>query len=109
MIVFLLVILTVVAIFSVQNAMPVTITLFSGSRGVARYSHFPFCTFRMIAGAIIISPVRFKPSGKKEPRNIEGKENRLVRLITAYQTSAWSKVLHSILLKKQFCDFNHIN
>lgn len=76
-IILLLVILTVVAIFSVQNAIPVTITLFFWKfEASLAIVIFLSVLFGMIAGAIIISLVRFKPSGKKEPRNIENKENR---------------------------------
>jgi uncharacterized integral membrane protein len=66
-IIILLMVLFLVAIFSVQNAVPVAITFFFW-RFEASLAIVIFLTLLcgMIAGAIIASLMRLKPSAKKE-------------------------------------------
>jgi len=69
-IIILLIVLFLVAIFSVQNAVPVAITfLFWGFEASLAIVIFLSALCGMIAGAIIISLMRVKPSAKKESRN----------------------------------------
>lgn len=66
-IIILLIVLFLVAIFSAQNAVPVAITfLFWGFEASLAIVIFLAALCGMIAGAIIISLIRFKPSAKKE-------------------------------------------
>ena len=68
-IIILLIVLFLVAIFSVQNAVPVAITfLFWGFEASLAIVIFLSALCGMIAGAITISLIRFKPSAKKESR-----------------------------------------
>jgi uncharacterized integral membrane protein len=66
-IIILLMVLFLVAVFSVQNAVPVTITFFFW-RFEASLAIIIFLTLLcgMIAGAIIASFMRVKPSAKNE-------------------------------------------
>jgi uncharacterized integral membrane protein len=67
-IIILLIVLFLVAIFSVQNAVPVTITLlfwrFDASLAIVI---FLSALCGMVAGAIIASLMRLKPKAQKEP------------------------------------------
>ena len=66
-IIILLIVLFLVAIFSAQNAVPVAITfLFWGFEASLAIVIFLSALCGMVAGAIIISLIRFKPSAKKE-------------------------------------------
>jgi uncharacterized integral membrane protein len=69
-IIILLMVLILVAVFSVQNAVPTAIT-FLIWRFEASLAIVIFLTLLcgMIAGAIIASLLRWKPSAKKEPQN----------------------------------------
>lgn len=79
-IILLSIILVLVAIFSVQNAMPVTITFlfwtFEASLAIVIF----LCMLGgMASGAIIVSLFRFRPSGKKgadKPTSETGTKNR---------------------------------
>lgn len=66
-IIILLVVLFLVAIFSVQNASPAAITfLFWSFEASLAIVIFLTLLCGMIAGAIITSLIRFKPAAKKE-------------------------------------------
>jgi uncharacterized integral membrane protein len=68
-IIVLLIVLFLVAIFSVQNAMPVAITFFFWKfEASLAIVVFLSVLCGMIAGAIIISLIKFKPSAKKEEK-----------------------------------------
>lgn len=68
-IIILLIVLFLVAIFSVQNAAPVAITfLFWKFEASLAIVVFLSVLSGMIAGAIITSLIRFKPSAKKEEK-----------------------------------------
>ncbi|NCO67063.1 MAG: LapA family protein [Nitrospirae bacterium] len=65
-VILLLIIVAIVAIFSVQNAMPVAITfLFWKFEASLAIVIFLSVLAGMIAGAIIVSLIRIKPSGRK--------------------------------------------
>jgi uncharacterized integral membrane protein len=65
-VILLLIIVAIVAIFSVQNAMPVAITfLFWKFEASLAIVIFLSVIAGMIAGAIIVSLIRIKPSGRK--------------------------------------------
>jgi len=65
-VILLLIIVAIVAIFSVQNAMPVAITfLFWKFEASLAIVIFLSVIAGMIAGAIIMSLIRIKPSGRK--------------------------------------------
>ena len=69
-IILLLIIVAVVAIFSVQNAMPVAITfLFWKFEASLAIVIFLSVLAGIIAGAIIVSLLRIKPSVKKMPKD----------------------------------------
>ena len=66
-IIILLIVLFLVAIFSAQNAAPAAITfLFWRFEASLAIVIFLSALCGMVAGAIIISLIRFKPSAKKE-------------------------------------------
>lgn len=70
-IILLVVVLTMVAIFSVQNASPVAITFFFWKfEASLAIVIFLSVICGMIAGAIFASLVRSKPSDRKAPNNI---------------------------------------
>jgi uncharacterized integral membrane protein len=79
-IILLSIILVLVAIFSVQNAMPVAITfLFWTFEASLAIVIFLSMLGGMAAGAIIMSLLRFKTSGKKganKPTSETGTKNR---------------------------------
>jgi len=69
-IILLLIIVAIVAIFSVQNAMPVAITfLFWKFEASLAIVIFLSVLAGIIAGAIIVSFLRIKPSVKKMPKD----------------------------------------
>lgn len=69
-IILLLIIVAVVAIFSVQNAMPVAIAfLFWKFEASLAIVIFLSVLAGIIAGAIIVSLLRIKPSVKKMPKD----------------------------------------
>jgi uncharacterized integral membrane protein len=68
-IIILLMVLLLVAVFSVQNAVPVAITfLFWSYEASLAIVIFLSAIGGMIAGAIITSLIRFKPSAKQESK-----------------------------------------
>ncbi len=69
-IIFLLIVVAIVAIFSVQNAMPVAITfLFWKFEASLAIVIFLSVLTGMITGAVIVSLLRIKPSIKKITEN----------------------------------------
>ncbi|MEW6053956.1 MAG: LapA family protein [Nitrospirota bacterium] len=65
-IILVFIVLTVVAVFSVQNALPVAITFFFWKfEASLAIVIFLSVLFGMIAAAVIVSMIRFKPKGKK--------------------------------------------
>jgi len=66
-IIILMIVLVLVSIFSVQNAVPVTITLFFWKFEASLAIVIFLCAvFGMIAGAIIVALLKVKASAKKE-------------------------------------------
>jgi putative membrane protein len=68
-IILLLIVIALVAVFSVQNAMPVTITfLFWKFEASLAIIIFLIALAGMIAGAIIVLLLKIKPSVKKQQK-----------------------------------------
>ena len=66
-VILLLIVIALVAIFSVQNAMPITITfLFWKFEASLAIIIFLIALIGMIAGAIIVLLLKIKPSVKKQ-------------------------------------------